>query len=126
MNNRIGDTVGYSVRFDEKYSNQTRIKYMTDGMLLREAMIDKELSKYSIIILDEAHERSLNSDTLLALVKQISRTRGVKLIIMSATLSVDRFSEYLGTKNVLSIKGRSFPIEVYNVLEIQNNFIVSI
>jgi HrpA-like RNA helicase len=124
MNNRIGDLVGYSVRFDEKYSNQTRIKYMTDGMLLRETMIDPNLNKYSIIILDEAHERSLNSDTLLALIKQISKMRDIKLIIMSATLSVERFSAYLGINNILYIKGRSYPIEVYNVLEPQTEYIV--
>src|SRR5690349_7972557 len=126
MNNKIGETVGYSVRFEEKYSNQTKIKYMTDGMLLRETMVDHALSKYSIVILDEAHERSLNSDTLLAIVKNILKgNTNMKLIIMSATLNAEKFSEYLSTKNVLYIKGRSFPIEVYNVLEPQNNYIVN-
>ena len=127
MEGRIGETVGYAVRFDEKYSNKTMIKYVTDGMLLRECIIDKSLSKYSIIIIDEVHERSVNSDTLLALIKNLINTTklrpDLKLIVMSATLDIEKFSKYLNTKNVLSIKGRSFPIEVYNVVEDQKSYI---
>ncbi len=95
-------------------------------MLLRETMIDDKLSKYSIIILDEAHERSLNSDILLALIKNILNQRKLKLVIMSATLDIGRFSSYLGTNNIINVKGRSFPIEVYNVIEEQTNYIVII
>ena len=114
------------MRFEEKFSQNTRIKYVTDGMLLRETMIDSKLSKYSIIILDEAHERSLNSDILLALIKIILNQRRLKLVIMSATLDVDKFSNYLGSNNIIHVQGRSFPIEVYNVLEEQKNYIVII
>lgn len=123
----IGSTVGYAVRFEERYSSETKIKYVTDGMLLRECIIDTKLSKYDIIILDEAHERSVNSDTLLALIKNliiITKERpDLKLIVMSATLDVQKFSKYLETENILMIKGRSFPIEVYNVLEVQKSYI---
>jgi pre-mRNA-splicing factor ATP-dependent RNA helicase DHX15/PRP43 len=94
-------------------------------MLLRETMIDKELQKYSIVIIDEVHERSLNSDTLLAYIKNLlSENKDLKLIIMSATLSLHKFSTYLNTKNIIKVNGRSFPIEVYNSLEEQKSYIV--
>ena len=69
MGTKEGELVGYRVRFEEKLSKSTRIKFLTDGMLLREAILDSELSQYGMIILDEAHERTVNSDTLLALMK---------------------------------------------------------
>jgi ATP-dependent RNA helicase DHX8/PRP22 len=127
MESKVGSLVGYSVRFDENYSKEhTRIKYVTDGMLLRECILDPLLMKYSVIILDEAHERSVNSDTLLALVKgliQSGKRPDLKLIVMSATLDSKKFSSYLNSKNILSIKGRSFPIEVYNTLEEEKSYI---
>ena len=126
MESPLGDLVGYAVRFDEKYSKSTKLKYVTDGMLLRECIIDPRLSKYEVIVLDEAHERSLNSDTLLALVKNLMTTRkDLKLIVMSATLDIPKFSTYFNTKNVIMIKGRSFPIEIYNVLEQQKSYVDS-
>ena len=72
LNSEIGHKVGYRVRFEERLSKSTKIKFLTDGMLLREAILDKKLNNYGIIILDEAHERTVNSDTLLALLKQIA------------------------------------------------------
>ena len=72
MGIKEGDLVGYRVRFEEKVSSDTRIKFLTDGMMLREAILDSSLSTYGMIILDEAHERTVNSDTLLALMKQIA------------------------------------------------------
>jgi len=127
MGTSIGKKVGYSVRFDEKVSNETKIKYVTDGMLLRECIIDRKLQKYSVIILDEVHERSLNSDTILALAKDLllnKHRNDLKLIVMSATLSVDKFSKYLNTRNAIFIDGRSFPIEIYNTLSIQKSYLV--
>ncbi len=127
MGTSIGKKVGYSVRFDEKTSNETKIKYVTDGMLLREFIIDRKLQKYSVIILDEVHERSLNSDTILALTKDILLNKyrnDLKLIVMSATLSVDKFSKYLNTNNAIFIDGRSYPIEVYNTISTQKTYLV--
>ena len=71
MGQKVGGLVGYRVRFDEMMSDQTRIKFVTDGMLLREAILDRNLSQYQVIILDEAHERSVNSDVLMAILKDI-------------------------------------------------------
>lgn len=71
MDVTLGSTVGYTIRFEDVSCSETRLKYLTDGMLLRESMIDPLLSKYSIIILDEAHERTLNTDILLGLIKEI-------------------------------------------------------
>ncbi|KAJ3156670.1 hypothetical protein HDU86_003894 [Geranomyces michiganensis] len=95
MGTRLGDKVGYSIRFDDTTAATTKIKYMTDGMLLRELLSDRKLSKYSVIILDEAHERTLRTDVLFGMVKGIQRERqDLKIIVMSATLNAERFSEY--------------------------------
>jgi pre-mRNA-splicing factor ATP-dependent RNA helicase DHX15/PRP43 len=92
MDITLGSTVGYTIRFEDLSSNETRLKYLTDGMLLRESMIDPLLSKYSIIILDEAHERTLSTDILLGLIKEILPKRSdLKVVIMSATLNAERF-----------------------------------
>ena len=96
--------VGYRVRFDEKMGPATKIKFLTDGMLLREAIVDKSLRSYSVIILDEAHERTVNSDVLLALLKGIiggeegKRANDLKLVIMSATLDLTKFAGYFDTR----------------------------
>ncbi len=87
--------MGYSIRFEDKTSEKTRIKYMTDGMLLRELLSDALLKKYSVIILDEAHERTLRTDVLFGMIKAIQRQRpDLKIIIMSATLQAEKFSMY--------------------------------
>jgi len=112
-----GDLVGYRVRFEEKLSFNTRIKFLTDGMLMREAILDKDLDSYGMIILDEAHERTVNSDTLLALMKQIAlRRSNLKILIMSATFEMDKFCKYFGTQSVVKVEGRAYPIEVYHTL----------
>uniref|UniRef100_A0A669PI85 RNA helicase n=1 Tax=Phasianus colchicus TaxID=9054 RepID=A0A669PI85_PHACC len=114
----LGGVVGYQVRFDDCSSEETAIKYMTDGCLLRHILADPLLSKYSIIILDEAHERSLSTDILFGLLKKLflqnkppGRKTEMKVVVMSATLEVDKLSEFFGHCSVLHIPGRSYPVK---------------
>lgn len=95
MRTRIGYEVGYSIRFEDCTSERTVIKYMTDGMLLREFLMEPDLSSYSVIMIDEAHERTLHTDILFGLVKDIARYRpDLKLLISSATLDAEKFSDF--------------------------------
>ena len=116
MGTNCGDRVGYHVRFDNTISKNTIITYLTDGMLLREAMIDKFLSKYQYIILDETHERTLNTDILFGLIKLIQIFRSsnkakhknippLNIIAMSATLQTQKFSKYFNNAPIFSISG---------------------
>uniref|UniRef100_A0A8K9X255 RNA helicase n=1 Tax=Oncorhynchus mykiss TaxID=8022 RepID=A0A8K9X255_ONCMY len=119
MHCSLGREVGYQVRFDDCTTQDTVVKYMTDGCLLREILADPVLSQYSVVILDEAHERSLNTDILLGLLKQTlsspdkaSKGRSVplKVVVMSATLETDKLSVFLGGCPVFTIPGRTFPV----------------
>jgi ATP-dependent helicase HrpA len=113
LNNRVGDAVGYQVRFTEQVGEQTYLKFMTDGILLSEIQSDPWLSKYDTLIIDEAHERSLNIDFLLGFLKKlIQKRKDLKLIITSATIDTDRFSKHFDNAPVLSVAGRGFPVEV--------------
>lgn len=110
----VGAEVGYAIRFEDCTSPETRIKYMTDGILLRESLRDPDLERYSVIIMDEAHERSLNTDVLFGALKGvISRRRDLKVIITSATLNADRFSNFFGHAPVFRIPGRTFPVDTF-------------
>ncbi|KAJ3282158.1 putative ATP-dependent RNA helicase dhr2 [Rhizoclosmatium sp. JEL0117] len=121
---QLGNEVGYSVRFDDKTSHNTKIKYMTDGMLLRELLGDKLLSKYSVIILDEAHERTLRTDVLFGMVKGIQKVRqDLKIIVMSATLDAERFASYFDGAQTLFIPGRQFPVRVFNAIDRQEDYV---
>lgn len=109
----LGDLVGYSIRFENCTGPQTRIKYMTDGMLQHEVLADPDVRNYSVLMLDEAHERTLATDVLLPLVKSAATRRpDLHLIITSATLDSAKFSEYFGNAPVLEIPGRTFPVEI--------------
>ena len=121
----VGGLVGYRVRFDEKLSTKTRIKFVTDGMLLREAILDRVLSSYQVVILDEAHERSVNSDVLMALLKNIVKSgqATMKLVVMSATLDLVKLSRYFGADSIVQLEGRTHTIEIYNALQQQLDYL---
>ncbi len=109
----MGGAVGYQVRFTENVGDDTYIKFMTDGILLAEIQSDRFLSRYDTIIVDEAHERSLNIDFLLGYLQQLVKTRpDLKLVITSATIDTERFARHFDGAPVLSVEGRGFPVEV--------------
>ncbi|EFP77773.2 hypothetical protein PGT21_014816 [Puccinia graminis f. sp. tritici] len=113
MGVRVGDAVGYSIRFEDCTSPKTVIKYMTDGMLLREFMTEPDLAGYSAMIIDEAHERTLSTDILLGLVKDIARFRpDFRLLISSATMNAAKFSEYFDDAPIFNIPGRMYPVDI--------------
>ena len=121
---QLGEEVGYSIRFENKVSNKTILKYMTDGMLLREAMDDNTLSRYSCILLDEAHERTLATDILMGLLKEISLRRpDLKIIIMSATLDAEKFQNYFNNCPLMAVPGRTHPVEIYYTPEFQKDYL---
>jgi ATP-dependent helicase HrpA len=119
LKTELGGAVGYKVRFNDKVSPDTSIKLMTDGILLAEIHSDPLLKKYDTLIIDEAHERSLNIDFLLGFIKQLlPRRPDLKLIITSATLDADRFARHFGAL-VVEVSGRSYPVETrYRPLEV--------
>jgi len=113
MEVRLGGTVGYAIRFEDCTSKETTIKYMTEGVLLRECLTEPDLDKYSCIIMDEAHERALNTDILMGLFKNVlARRRDLKLIVTSATMNSRRFSEFFGGAPEFVIPGRTFPVDI--------------
>ena len=119
----LGNTVGYAVRFSDKTSHQTRIKLMTDGVLLAELQSDPMLSRYEVIIVDEAHERSLNIDFLLGFLKQLLKKRSdLKVIVTSATIDLASFSRYFSNAPIMTVEGRTYPVEVvYQPLLAENS-----
>ncbi len=109
----LSKEVGYYVRFDNCTDLKTQIKFMTDGILLQEIQMDSELSKYSVIMIDEAHERSQNIDFALGLLKALlSRRRDLKVIISSATIDVEKFSKYFNKAPIVEITSRTYPVEI--------------
>ncbi|KAG1725582.1 pre-mRNA splicing factor [Suillus paluster] len=115
MECKLGSTVGYAIRFEDCTSAETKIKYMTDGVLQRESLNEGDLDRYSVIILDEAHERSLSTDVLMGLLRKIlSRRRDLRLIVTSATMNADKFSAFYGNAPCYTIPGRTFPVEMFH------------
>lgn len=114
LNVKLGESVGYQVRFTDQSSDKTHIKVMTDGVLLAETQNDRFLDNYDTLIIDEAHERSLNIDFLLGYIKRIlPRRPDLKVIITSATIDLERFSKHFGNAPVVEVSGRTFPVEVH-------------
>nr|WP_174505463.1 ATP-dependent RNA helicase HrpA [Acinetobacter sp. Marseille-Q1620] len=110
---KLGESISFKVRFNEQGSNDSIVRLMTDGILLAELAHDRYLTKYDTIIIDEAHERSLNIDFIMGYLKQLIKKRpDLKIIITSATLDVNRFSEYFHAAPIFEVEGRSFPVEV--------------
>ena len=109
----LGQEVGYQIRFEERTSPRTYVKFMTDGILLAEIQGDRLLQRYDTLIIDEAHERSLTIDFLLGWLKRILPERpDLKLLVSSATIETERFSEFFGGAPVIQVEGRTFPVEV--------------
>ena len=113
LQTELGDLVGYKVRFNDQISDNTQIKLMTDGILLAEIQNDRFLNQYSCLIIDEAHERSLNNDFILGYLKQLlPRRPDLKVIITSATIDVERFSKHFNNAPIIEVSGRTYPVEV--------------
>ncbi|KAI0368890.1 P-loop containing nucleoside triphosphate hydrolase protein [Pilatotrama ljubarskyi] len=121
---RLGQEVGYTIRFEDCTSPETRIKYMTDGMLQRECLVDPDVTQYSVIMLDEAHERTIHTDVLFGLLKKaIKRRPDLKLIVTSATLDAEKFSKYFFGCPIFTIPGRTYPVEILYTKEPETDYL---
>jgi HrpA-like RNA helicase len=128
--NHVGREVGYTIRFEDVCSSQTRIKYVTDGVLLREMMSDMQLSNYGVVILDEVHERSLQTDIVMGLLKQLQVDQQklqlqhrLKLVVMSATVDVDFFCQFFEDCQVVRVAGRQFPVTIYYMRDPEPDYV---
>ncbi|OLL22165.1 Pre-mRNA-splicing factor ATP-dependent RNA helicase-like protein cdc28 [Neolecta irregularis DAH-3] len=121
---KVGSQVGYSIRFEDNTSDKTVVKYMTDGMLLREFLTEPDLGGYSCLMIDEAHERTLHTDILFGLVKDITRFRpDLKLLISSATLDAEKFSKYFDDAPIFYVPGRKFSVDIHYTKAPEANYL---
>ena len=117
----LGELVGYQVRFNDSVSQATAIKLMTDGILLTELQRDRDLRQYDTLIIDEAHERSLNIDFILGYLRELlPRRSDLKVIITSATIDVERFSNHFNQAPVIEVSGRTYPVDVHYLGDIED------
>ena len=124
MDVQLGEEVGYSIRFEDTTGPNTLLKFMTDGMLLREAMSDPFLERMSVIVLDEAHERTLSTDVLMGLLKELLQQRkDLKCVVMSATLDAEKFQAYFEGAPLLRVPGRTFPVEIFYTPEPERDYV---
>eukprot|EP00397_Hematodinium_sp_SG-2012_P002159 GEMP01002165.1.p1 GENE.GEMP01002165.1~~GEMP01002165.1.p1 ORF type:complete len:998 (+),score=251.80 GEMP01002165.1:125-3118(+) len=124
MGVKLGHEVGYSIRFEDCTTDKTILKYMTDGMLLREFLNEPDLASYSVMIVDEAHERTLHTDVLFGLVKDVTRFRKeFKLIISSATLDAEKFSTFFDNAPIFNVPGRRFPVAIHYTTAPEANYL---
>ncbi|KAG5992030.1 hypothetical protein E4U52_003109 [Claviceps spartinae] len=123
---KVGNEVGYSIRFEDCTSDKTVLKYMTDGMLLREFMTEPDLAGYSALMIDEAHERTVHTDILLALIKDLARERkDLKLLISSATMNATKFAQYFDDAPIFNIPGRRYPVDIYYTPAPEANYLAA-
>lgn len=124
MDVSLGEEVGYCIRFEDCTSPKTLLKYMTDGILLCEAMSDPMLEQYQVILLDEAHERTLATDILMGVLKEIIRQRkDLKLVVMSATLDAGKFQQYFENAPLMNVPGRTHPVEIFYTPEPERDYL---
>ncbi|CAK9015279.1 Pre-mRNA-splicing factor ATP-dependent RNA helicase DEAH1 (DEAH RNA helicase homolog PRP2) (Protein EMBRYO DEFECTIVE 2733) (Protein ENHANCED SILENCING PHENOTYPE 3), partial [Durusdinium trenchii] len=121
---KVGHEVGYNIRFEDCTTDRTIIEYMTDGMLLRSFLNEPDMASYSVMMIDEAHERTLHTDVLFGLVKDVARFRqDLKLIISSATLDAEKFSEYFDNAPIFNVPGRRFPVSIHYTKAPEANYL---
>ena len=126
MGKRLGNEVGYAIRFEDNTSDKTVLKYMTDGMLLRELLTDPELSEYSALMIDEAHERTVSTDIACGLLKDIARARpDLKLLISSATMDARKFQKYFDDAPIFNIPGRRYAVDVHYTAQPEANYLAA-
>ena len=131
MDVELGREVGYTIRFEDVTDpHSTVLKFLTDGMLLREAMHDPLLSRYSAIVLDECHERTLATDVIMGLLMEVlpKRKKGseygeLKVVVMSATLDAQKFQEYFHNAPLMKVPGRTFPVEIFYTAKPERNYV---
>jgi pre-mRNA-splicing factor ATP-dependent RNA helicase DHX38/PRP16 len=124
MDVALGEEVGYAIRFETCTGPRTEIKFMTDGVLLRESLTSQDLDAYSVVIMDEAHERSLNTDVLFGIMRQmLTRRSDLKLVVTSATLDADRFAAFFGDAPVYHVAGRTYPVDVLWARSVSQDYV---